>query len=316
MGAMKPAPDCPNAPVLAVLTSFALVVPSLCPLFAADEKPAGGQTAAPDFKKLLVLNGPQVFGGKVVLIGDDTFEVVFNADGQVPVGFEGDGIMDTKSPGMQGANKKFLILEKETLYPELCAAGISKPDGSWSVWTSRFPVLGATRMSFLMRLPGLVTSQSGFQTRLEVEGKNSTDINFFQLIEKKSGGRTAAKQETRHKEFAGHPMKWFPRNRREGIPVEFVREGSKMTVSVDKKEVVTMEKLPEPTGGKVEFRYRKIVFTLQNLKISGKLDRPWCEKQLKELEKAGKLITKDPNELPPVLPPVEGEKKDEGGKAN
>src|SRR6185503_20429554 len=118
------------------------------------------------------------------------------------------------------------------------------------------------------------------------------------------------------KEFSGHPMKWFPRNRKEGIPVEFVREGSKMTVSVDKKEVVTMEKLPEPTGGKVEFRFRKIVFTLQNLKISGKLDRPWCEKQLKELEKAGKLITKDPNELPPVLPPVEGEKKDDPGKTN
>jgi hypothetical protein len=300
--------------VRALLPSFAVVAASLCPSLGAQEKPAGGQTAAPDFKKLLLLNGSQIFGGKLVLIGDDRFEVVFDADGQVPGGFEGDGIMDTKSPGIQGANKKFLIKEKDVLYPNLCAAGISKPDGSWSVWTSRFPVLGAARLSFEMRLPGLVTSQSGFLTRMEVEGKNSLDVNFFQTIEKKSGGQTVKKRETSHKEFAAHPMKWFPRNRKEGIPVELVREGPKMIVNVDKKEVVTMDKLPEPAGGKIGFGFRKIVFTMQNLKVSGAIDRGWCEKELKELEKAGKLIKKDPNELPPILPPVEGEKKDETGK--
>src|SRR5262245_55750779 len=110
---MKPTLDHPNASGHALLAAFAVVAASFCASLAAQEKPAGGQSAVPDFKKLLLLNGSQIFGGKLVLIGDDRFEVVFDADGQFPAGFEGEGVMDTKSPGIQGANKKFLILEKE-----------------------------------------------------------------------------------------------------------------------------------------------------------------------------------------------------------
>jgi hypothetical protein len=280
------------------------------------DKESGKTTASgrPPFEKLLEWNGKQIFGGKVTVRGEDRFEVLFDAVGQMQGGFEGPGILDAESAGIQGANKKFIIKEKDVIHPGLACAGISQPNGVWSIWTSRFPVARDVQVQFDFRLPGLVNSQSAFWARVNVDGKNYLETSFFQTAEKHAYGKTLAKRDTPLKDYASHPMKWFPRAKPTGLPIEFGVEGDRFKVLISKKEVVGLDKVGDVAKGKISFGFRKIVFTMQNLKVSGKLDRAWCEEQLAQLEKAGKLVQKDPDAPPPDPLPPEGKKADGEGK--
>ncbi|MGH9361784.1 MAG: hypothetical protein ACRD2T_07685, partial [Thermoanaerobaculia bacterium] len=143
---------------------------------------------------------------------------------------------------------------------------------------------------------------------------NYLETDFFHRLEKSKGGKGVARRDTPLKEYTAHPMKWFPRNRKDGIPipVEMAVEGDRLRVSVEKKEIVALDKVSDVSQGRVAIGYRKIVFTMQNLKISGKLDRAWCEAEIAALREAGKLLTKPPGELDiPGLPPVGGDAKGE-----
>ncbi len=125
---------------------------------------------------------------------------------------------------------------------------------------------------------------------------------------------------TKLKEYAGPASKWFPRKEGKEVPVVMAEEGGKCSVSFNNTVLVSA-----PAGdmapGKVVFAFRKIAFTLQNLKISGKVDRKWCEAQLAALEKSGKLLLKPPQAPAKEgeAPPPEGEKgwkKDGEAKAD
>ena len=105
-----------------------------------DSKTKTTTSAGLPLGKLLLLNGKQIFGGKFKLTGEDRFEVAFDEQGEPVKGFTGDGVLDQESPAVVGGNRLFIIKEVkdgvEILYPALAGAGISKPDGSWSLWSS------------------------------------------------------------------------------------------------------------------------------------------------------------------------------------
>ena len=86
----------------------------------------------------------------------------------------------------------------------------------------------------------------------------------------------------------------------------------KPQTNIDGNEIVACP-VGEEKGGRVAVMFKKIVFTAQNIQISGKLDREWCKKQLVKLQKEGRLA-----EDPPAKPEKEegteaggGEEKDE-----
>ncbi len=272
----------------------------------AEEKkePAEAKTAArPSFEELLLFNGDHLFGGKPSLLGDDKVQITFNAPGQMPRGFEGPGIHDPNSATMTGANRRFIQkkVEKdgtEILHENLAVCGLGEQRAGWQVWTSRFALSGDVKVEFIMRLPGLINAQTGFVTRLYVDGKGHLESNFFQTAERHSGGSAVAVSKTAVKEYSGLPSKWFPRNNPNGVRVDLGVEGEKFKVNFQGKETVSLSKVGANRKGKVGFAFRKIAFTLQDLKISGKVDRAWCEAEFNRLEKEGKLRLKPPESNP------------------
>jgi hypothetical protein len=252
------------------------------------------------FERLLEANGPLIFGGRVKVKGD-RFEVLFNAAGQMKAGFEGKGIYDSKSEEMKGANRKFIRLkdkknkdEEEQLLPGLTAIGVG--DGSF---LSRFPVAGEPWVEMGFRIPNLIGKESNVRLRVNWKKKSGYETNFFKTIAYVSDGNVKGSQVTPLKEYQGTPDSWFPR-KGQSVKVEFgIREG-RLISRMDSKDVVLMK--ASDKGGHIGFAYSKLLFTIVNLKISGKLDRAWCEKEVERLRAEGKLKT-TPDPAPDDLPP-------------
>ena len=269
----------------------------------ADEK---GKTAVKPkdltFERLVEANGPLLFGGKTKVEGD-RFEVLFNGVGQVKAGFEGTGIHDSKSDEMKGANRRFIRLkqkknndEPEQLIPGLAAIGIG--DGSW---VSRFPVAGEPWVEMGFRVPNLIGKESTVRVRVNWKKKTGYETNFFKTISYISNGTMKGTQTTPLKEYQGPPTTWFPR-KGQAIKAEFGIKDGRVISRLDSKDLVELSKASD-RGGHIGLSYSKLLFTIQNLKVSGKLDRAWCEKEIERLRKEGKLKTApDPSpedEFPP-----------------
>ena len=262
---------------------------------AEPAKKDGGAkgTAVPrelPFEKLVEINSRAIFGGKAKVRGEDV-ELTFSADGEVKAGFEGTGIIDSKSPEMTGSNRKFIRLkdkknkdEEEQLLPGLCAAGVGE-----GAWVSRFTLAGSPWVQMTFRIPNLIGVQSAFKMRVNWNKGAGIETNFFQTVSTLSSGKPKATKTTSLPEYKGPPLDWFPR-KGPGVKVEFGVRGGKAQVRLDGKEIASMAKVGDK-GGKVALTYAKLLFTIQDLKVSGKLDRPWCEKRIEELKASGKLKT-------------------------
>ena len=83
-------------------------------------------------------------------------------------------------------------------------------------------------------------------------------------------------------------------------------------MSIGSKEVASLSKAFDK-GGRVSITFSKLTFTLDNLKISGKLDRKWAESRIEELKKAGTLKLKEGPPQVPGAPPPEGQPQPPGG---
>ena len=239
----------------------------------------------PPLERLLQLNSAAIFGGKLKLDGD-RFEVVFDADGAVKAGFDGKGIIDSKSEEMTGANRNFIIEEKkdgvEKLIPNLAAVGIGEGQ-----WVSRFPVKSKTWVEFGFRVPNLITQESGFRLRVNWDKGVGYETSFFQSIAFVAGGAPKTSVMTDFKEYRRAPSRWFPR-KKASVKIEYgIRDGD-CVVLMNGKELVKVPKVADK-GGRVSIAYRKLLFTIDSLKISGEIDRAWCEKRIEELKKEGKL---------------------------
>ena len=93
-------------------------------------------------------------------------------------------------------------------------------------------------------------------------------------------------------------MDWFQRQR-EPTKIEFGIRDGRCLVRMGGKEMVSVSKVADK-GGKISFMYSKLLFTVDNLKISGKLDREWLKKRLDELKSKKKLKTAPDPEPPPA----------------
>jgi hypothetical protein len=240
-------------------------------------------------ERLVELNARELFGGKTRVRGDE-IEVTFSADGEMKAGFEGPGIIDSKSPEMKGANRRFIRLkakkgdEPEQLIPGLCAVGIEN-----GAWVSRFPVAGNPWVQMSFRVPNLIGTQSSLKVRVNWNKGTGLETSFFQTVSTLLDNKPRATRTTTLKEYQGPPLDWFPR-KGQGVKVEFGIRDGKAQVRMDGKEVVSMPKVVD-RGGKVAVTYTKLLFTLQDLKVTGKLDRAWCEKRIAELKASNKLKT-------------------------
>jgi hypothetical protein len=269
---------------------------------AVNEAERKGRTSVASkdaaFERLVEENGPILFGGKVKVIGD-RFEVVFDGDGQMRAGFEGKGIHDSKSEEIKGANRKFIRLkdkkdnEEEQLIPGLTAIGMGE-----GTWLSRFPVAGEPWVEMGFRIPNLIGKESNVRVRVNWKKKTGYETNFFKSISYISDGSVKGTNVTLLKEYQGTPNTWFPRKGK-SVKVEFgVRDG-RLVSRVDSRDVVVMPKTAD-RGGHIGITFSKLLFTIDNLKVRGKLDRAWCEKEIERLRAEGKLRTAGSSgELPP-----------------
>ncbi|MBI4587140.1 MAG: hypothetical protein HY717_24270 [Planctomycetes bacterium] len=274
-----------------------------------EGKPAGetggkditGPAEPPSFEKLLELNGPELFGGKVKMNGDQ-IEVVFDQDGQMKAGFEGPGIHDSTSDKLKGTNRSFIVVEvkdgKEKLVPGFAVLGLER-----GAWVSKFAITGNVWIEFGFRIPNLINQQSSFKVRLNWEKGAGYETDFFRKIAYVSGGMERSSVSTPLADYKRHPSAWMPRKGASNRVAFGMRDG-KCLLRFNDKELVAFPNAPDK-GGKVAFEFGKILFTLDNLKISGKYDRSWCEKRLEELKKAGKLKVKEEAPQEPQPPPPE-----------
>ena len=280
---------------LYLVCALSLVVPIL-PCAATrgedeDKDKDKGETIGRNLplERLVELNAAALFGGNAKVDGD-RIELEYSADGQVRAGFVGREIIDAGHAQMTGAQRNFIIEEKkdgvEKLIPGLAAVGIGQ-----DMWVSKFPLAGDARIEFGFRIPNLITQQSTFRVRLnwDPEKNSGYETSFFQSIGYVSRNRTKSSQLTPIKEYQRAASYWFPR-KKSSVKIEYWIKDGECAVRMNGQDMVKVDGIKD-LGGHVAIAYRKIAFTIDNLKISGKLDREWCEKELERLEKKGELKT-------------------------
>ena len=262
-----------------------------------DENRGKTVVAGVPFAKLVELNSAALFGGKVKLDGE-TIEISYDTDGQMAAGFQGRKIIDSKHPQMQGAQRNFIVQEKkddkEILIPGLTACGMGR-----DAWVSRFPLAGDARVQFGFRVPNLITQQSTFRVRLNFNKKKGTgfETGFFQNLAYLSRGRVKSNKMTPIKKYQRAASYWFPR-KKSSTQIDFgIRDGN-CAVKMNGEQMVNVEDISDQ-GGHVAFVYDKILFTIDNLKITGKLDRDWVEKEIARLKRRGELVVEKPLESLP-----------------
>lgn len=182
--------------------------------------------------------------------------------------------------------------------PGLAALGYDKGQ-----WVSRFPLKGSTRLEFGFRLPNLISSQSNFAAIVnwDPQKRSGYQTGFFHSIARIYDGRPTSHRMTRIKEYRRPPNDWFPR-KGESVPIEFgIGEGT-CRVAMSGKETVSCP-VKKDTGGHVSFAFDNIVFTIDNLVITGDMDREWCEKEIERLRSSGELIDSKPAPETEVVTP-------------
>ncbi|MBN1443159.1 MAG: hypothetical protein JXA90_10640 [Planctomycetes bacterium] len=264
---------------------------------------------------LIQYNAKALFGTESVKIDGDRVTILLNKDGHLYGAFEGKNLMDSTHPDLTGANRRFVREarkdggrggkrggppagkeEDEKILPGL--AGIALGAGSW---ISKFQLAGGIRVKFDMRVPNILTRQSSVTLITNYKGRPTLATPFFNAIVKNPGSTYP----TPIRDYRSHASNWFPR-KGEAIPIDFGIDDEQCVVRFDGKDIVSCPVEPrEDKGGRIAIQFNKVVFTLQNLEISGQLDRDWARKQLAELEAAGDL-----REDPPPKP----EETPEGGE--
>ena len=106
---------------------------------------------------------------------------------------------------------------------------------------------------------------------------------------------------TRIKKYRRPPNDWF-RRQGESVPIAFGIQDGSCTVEMAGKEIVSFP-VKKDQGGHVSFGFNKLVFTLDNLVITGNMDREWCEKEIAKLRKSEELIEKSKDEGIVPFPP-------------
>lgn len=273
-----------------------------------DEAGDAGKTVAGSglpLERLIQLNSRALFGAGEVKVADGRVDVLLNKVGHLYSAFGGQGLVDSTHEAMKGANRRFIQYgdqkDGEKLLPGLAAIGYRK-----GLWVSRFPLAGDAKVKFEMRVPNLLTRQSVLRLRLNWDGKSGYETRFFNTIARLSGGNARRARSTKIRAYRTHPRKWFPR-KGESVPIEFGIEDGNCIVRFNGKVLVSYPRVKD-TGGKVVFLFNKILFTVQNLRISGKIDLEWCKARLADLEKKGELVVKEPpKESEKPAEPVDGE---------
>jgi hypothetical protein len=265
-----------------------------------------------DLDDLIAFNRAALFGtGKVTVAGDDVEILLDHHRGQIHSAFEGTNVADSAHEKMKGSYRKFIQYGDqkggEKLLPGLCAIAFEE-----GAWVSKFRLGGGARVSFDMRVPNLLGTASNMKVRLNWEKGSGLETSFMTTIARVSGGAPKVLAQARDPLYKKAVADWFPR-KGEAVHVEFGFEDENCRVLLGQKEVVAAQKIKD-SGGRVGFAFKKVLFTIQNLKITGKLDREWCKEQLAALEKAGKLVTEKPPAPAtggptgePPAPPASGE---------
>lgn len=262
-----------------VLPIFTVLVLAFCIPSIKAEDP---WTDEADLDRLIQANSLHLFGKGKVTIQDGTVEILLNKDGHLASAFRGKNIMDSTHPKLAGAERRF-IKDGDSILPGLAGVAFGK-----GIWESRFRLAGKINVSFDIRMPGLVNSQSKPRVRILNKKGTGWETTFFNTISRVAGGKSKGKMLTKDPKYRKPGPKWFPRTG-ESIPISFGFDDDGLRVLFKKKELVRTKKA-KPKGGKVVIQFSKIVFTVQNLKITGDLDRDWCKKRLRQLLKSGDLV--------------------------
>ncbi|MBI4584735.1 MAG: hypothetical protein HY717_12035 [Planctomycetes bacterium] len=266
-------------------------------LFPCLHLPGEDKPEKPPFETLLRLNADKLFGGKVVELSGDRFKVAFQNPEEFARGFSSDNLIRPKD--LHG-NQTALIDKVDHVI------GAGDKNGAW---TSRFMVGQEFRINFIIKVPILLR---GSQLNVQISSEKGALITqFFNKAALIRNGKPVKQEVTPHKEFSGSPEKWFDR-KAEKVPVEISFAKKKLNVKLKFKDkdtdMVSLEDDKTISGGKVEIQFRNLTFAIGDLQISSKLNRPWCEEQLKALEASGKLKVKE--DAPPQEQVAAQEKKD------
>ena len=281
----------------------------LAPEKGADAKDAGNGSKKPErgqtivrgdlpLAQLLRANRQPLFGSGKLSIEGESIKLSLDRDGAIGSTFEGRGVMDSKHDQMKGSNRRFIRYgdqkDGEKLLPGLAAVGIGR-----GAWMSRFPLAGETKVRFKMRIPNLLTSASTFKVCVNWDDDSGYEVNSLNAVSLISDGQPrGGSHRSPDREYREHMARWFPR-KGESVPVEIAIADGVLAVKVAGKETVSAP--VKDDGGRVAFFFDKIVFTIQDLEITGKVDRDWCDSRLDELEKAGKLALEEKPEDDPAL---------------
>ncbi len=284
-----------------------------------------------NFEELFRLNSGKIFGGSVelkkLLKDKDEVQVTihYKEPGQFEKSFEGRGIFNPST--LKQANRNILKNpEGNGEIKDLVAVGRGSGD-----WRSRFELKGDLNIDFNLHIPRI---QRGSQFVLYLHWSRGSFIHtsFFQSGYIMNGGRMKGKA-VAPKEYQASPSSWFDQNA--VIPVAISLKGGKCQVklklidtkeakgkggkrgkkeSKEKKkevELLSIEGAEDLPAGRIQFSFRNLAFVLSNLKISGTLERKWCEAAFDLLESKGQLVLEKKTSEKPKPPERRTRKKRE-----
>ena len=289
-----------------LLTCAAIANALMVPAASAAETKVKSQVP---LEKLITLNAVELFGTEKVTLKEDCIEIIIDGAGHMAGASKGRNIYDSQHKKMVGSNRGFFTKD-DTVIPGFCVLGKGK-----SVWTSRFPLAGETNLQFNFRIPNLLGRASDIRLRINSKKRGGYETTFFNSIAKVKKGKPSGRVVSSLKKYRGVPTRWFPRSAEKGVRVEFGIDKDGAFTKLGNEEIVRLKagRKFNDTGEEVVFSFKKILFTLQNLKISGLLDREWAASALAELEEKGKLLERPP--APKTTAPTPAPEGAEAGEA-
>jgi hypothetical protein len=279
----------------------------------------------PSLEELVQLNAEALFGGKLTL-AEGRFTLDFTEARSFERGFtyRKTGSIASEPGEVNAAMRKRLVDGAEGKFS---FAGL----GSGTA-LSNFELAGDFKISFRLRIPTL-DPRSRMTWLLNRESRSRyLQTNFFQDI--LVAARRRARARTKEPRFAGPPVRWFDTSSK-GVRVEMVFKDGKLSIRMgttekeggkgrgkrgkkkeDKKakeeivEVVALDGIEEPTGGRLALSFDRLSFVVTDLRIEGEFPREWARGETESLRKKGKLKTSSPKELA-----KKGEKAEKKGES-
>jgi hypothetical protein len=253
--------------------------------------PKGEAEKEPDLDRLLESNSSALFGGKA------SFK-----DGRVTLLYAGKGLFDRDFRAKTGKGGTGVFSDPKDIKNALVKAELTKEASGFSFVglgvgraISNFALAGDLKLSFKLKVPNLLPKAKLVVRWNQRAPKSYIQTSFFQKIiaVHKGRKRRAAATDSR---FTGPPLTWFDRKSK-GVPVEVVFKDQRAAVFIsrgegenpEKVEVVSLDGIESPSGGKISFYFANISFLISDLAIEGKYDRSWAEAAIEELRRAGKL---------------------------